>query len=322
MRVLILGAAGFLGSRLCTRLAAEGRLADRPIDELVLFDLRPAQAPAQVTCKLTVAHGDLRERCVLDGLFGQPVDAIFHLAATLTLDAETDFRRGLETNVLALVDLLERCRAQPLTTMLLFASSISTFGGTLPAVVDDDVFQAPTTSYGAHKVIAEQLLADYSRHGFVDGRALRLPIVLTHPGPASGSVSDQVACLIREPLRGRRTTCRMGPDSRLVVSSVDNVVESFLRLASIPAGALQGMRIMNLPGLTVTPARIVHAVARHLPPGSDDLVDWRPDPAVQRIIDGWPTGFTSRHALSLGFAPDASVDALVGAFLASDSGRA
>lgn len=320
IRIIILGAGGFIGSRLAASLATQGALGYLPIAELVLFDRSPLPLRRGAGCLVTSSHGDLRDAGVLDALFAEPVDVIFHLAATLTLDAEADFRRGLETNVLAFVELLERCRAQTQTRgrapMLLFASSISTFGGVLPDVVGDDVFQAPTTSYGTHKVIAEQLLVDYSRHGFVDGRALRLPIILTHPGPASGSVSDQVASLIREPLRGGRANCRMRANSQLVVASVDNVVASFIRLALLEIKAMEKVRTLNLPGLVVTPADIVRAVGQKL--GGEHFVDWLPDTQVQQIIDGWPQDFTSQRALALGFTRDDSVHALVDAFLASE----
>lgn len=321
MRVLILGAGGFLGGRLAAKLAADGHIGGQRIEELVLFDVRPVRLPGEAACKLVQVNGDLRDGAVLDALFARGPDIVFHLAATLTVDAETDFRRGLDTNVLGLIELLERCRRQTAAPMLLFASSIATFGGRLPPVVGDDVFQSPTTSYGTHKAIAELLLADYSRHGFVDGRALRLPIVVTHPGPANGSISDQVASLIREPLRRERTTCRMAPGSRMVVASVDKVVDGLLRLAALQAQALPAGRTMNLPGLTVTPAEIVQAVSRRSPAGAAGLVDWQADPQVQQIIEGWPKAFTSEHALALGFTPDASVDALVASFLASE-GRA
>lgn len=318
MRVLILGAGGFLGTRLAAHLARTAQLAGRTVDELVLFDLRATPVPRDAACPVTVLHGDLRDGTALDALFATRVDAVLHLAATLTIDAESDFRRGLETNVQAFIALLERCRRQPSAPLLLFASSIATFGGRLPAVVGDEVFQAPTTSYGTHKAIAELLLADYSRHGFVDGRALRLPVVLTHPGPASGSISDQVAALIREPLRGQRTVCRMAPDSRVVTACIDTVVAGFVRLAALPASALGDGRTMNLPGLAVTPAEIVQAVARHLPAGQIEPVDWAPDARVQQIVDGWPQAFTSARALTLGFTPDASADALVESFLAQE----
>lgn len=322
MRVLILGAGGFLGARLARRLASDARLGTQPIDELVLSDLRPVPAPADAACKIVTVHGDLRDSALLDSLFARPPDAIFHLAATLTVDAETDFRRGLETNLLSLIELLERCRVQPAAPLLLFASSIATFGGTLPPVVGDEVRQAPSTSYGTHKAVTELLLADYSRHGFVDGRALRLPIVVTHPGPPSGSISDQVASLVREPLRGQRTTCRMAPDSALALASVDKVVEGFLRLAALPAEAIAGHCTMNLPGLSVTPAQLVEAVSRRLSGGIGDRVAWQPDAQVQRIVDGWPAGFSSERALALGFRPDDSADALVAAFLAHEGGLA
>lgn len=318
MRVLILGAGGFLGSRLVARVVAEGQVAGQPVTELVLFDMRPMRQVHSANCRITQVHGDLREARVLDGLFSQPVDAVFHLAATLTLDAEMDHRRGLETNVLSLIELLERCRAQARAPMLLFASSISTFGGDLPAVVGDDVFQAPATSYGTHKVLAELLLADYSRHGFVDGRALRLPIVVTHPGPASGSISDQVSALIREPARGLAVTCRMAPDSRMAVASVDTVVNSFQHLASLPEAAIRSARILNLPGLTVTPAELAQAVGRRFGTAAGALVTWQVDPLVQHIIQGWPQVFTSQRAVALGIKPDPSVDALVHAFIESE----
>jgi len=318
MKVVILGAAGFLGTRLAARLAAEGCVRERRIDDLVLFDSREPGFPRQATCKVSTIRGDIRDQSVLDRLFSCPVDMMFHLAAALTLDAETDFRRGLETNVLAFIELLERCRALPGRTMVLFASSISTFGERAPAHVTDDVFQTPTTSYGTHKVIAEQLIADYSRHGFIDGRALRLPIVLTHPGPATGSISDQVAALIREPLRGRAATCRIAPESRVVIASVDNVVTSFLRLASLPAEVMREFRTMNLPGLSVTAHDIVQAVVRRLPGGAPGRIEWKADAKVQRIIDAWPEAFSSERAHALGFTSDRSADHIVAAFLSAE----
>ena len=53
-----------------------------------------------------------------------------------------------------------------------------------PRVVADDTLPAPQTSYGTQKLICEHLVADYTRKGYIDGRAARLMTVTVRPGQA------------------------------------------------------------------------------------------------------------------------------------------
>jgi len=312
-----LGAAGFVGSRLVRELL---RRADMPgasgVVQIVASDLHPPRQPWShaARAELQFVAGNVLDPALFDTLFARPFDAVFHLAASLTFDAETDFEQGMAVNVHALMRLLEHCRAQAVAPKFLFASSISSFGGVLPDVVDDFVFQTPQTSYGTHKAVAEQLINDYSRRGFIDGRVLRLPIVLTHPGPPSASVSDRIAALIREPLAGRDTVCPLAPDTRFAVASVDKVVESLLALRDVPAGVFGASRALNLPALTATPAQLVEAAVRRAPAGAG-RVSWQQDQQMQRVVDGWPGVFTSALARELGIAGDQSADEIVAAYL-------
>lgn len=313
MRILVLGAAGFIGSRLLQALS--GFMPDASI---VASDLRMPIAPDGVRGMPNVEFvgGDMLAPGLIPSLFKQPFDAVFHLAAALTIDAETAFERGMDINVHAFIRLLEACRLQNGTARFIFASSVSTFGGDLPAIVDDHVHQNPQTSYGTHKLIGEQLINDYSRRGFLDGRSLRLPIVLTHPGPPSASVSDRIASLIRDPFDGKRVCCPICPDTPLAVISVDKVIAAMLRLLDVEAHALQHTRAMNMPALTVTPLQIADAVARRLPPHSPDWVEWKEDAAIQRVVESWPSRFTSGRAIALGLESDASIDDIISAYLA------
>ncbi len=322
MRVLVLGAAGFIGGNLvkalCTRksLALRGQDA-QPIAELALADSRPVPpvgVPSGIAIR--IEQGDVRDGAFLDRLFAEEFDCVFHLAATLTLDAESDFAHGLDVNLLSLIRLLERCRLQQSVPLFGFASSISTFGGPLPEVVDDGLAQTPETSYGCHKAVAELLIADYSRRGFIDGRALRLPIVLVHPGPGSASVSDRIASLIREPLNGRTAVCPLDPRTRFPVASARSVVKAMLAMLALPTDAFGATRALNLPSLSVTPAAIEAAVLRAGDAGKGvGTIEWQADPQVQRIVQAWPRGFTSARALELGIEGDPSLDAIVAAYV-------
>lgn len=320
MKVLILGAAGFIGSHLARALTQRGelRLPDgslRRIDELVLADNRPASHPPAPVAGIAIrtVQGNICDTQFIEQIFTEDVDAVFHLAATLTLDAEMDFAHGLEVNVHALMRLLEQCRRQSRAPAFVFASSISTYGGSLPDTVDDHVAQTPQTSYGTHKAIAELLINDYSRRGFIDGRVLRLPVVLTHPGPPSASVSDRIAALIREPLNGRDAVCQLEPHTRFPVASARRVADSLIALHDLPATAFGATRAMNLPSLTVTPLEIEAAVKRCAVIGMG-RIGWQPDRQMQGIVEGWPRAFTSERALQLGIAGDRSIDDIVAAY--------
>lgn len=320
MRVIITGAAGFIGRKLTAAIIRQGQLmgptqAPAPISELLLADHVDFDAPSTGTGTIAIRKviGDLRDTRYRRQLFEGGVGSLFHLAASLTTEAERDIALGIETNVLSLLGLLELCRTQKAAPRFVFASSIATFGGRLPGIVDDTTAQTPQTSYGAHKVIAEQLIADHSRHGLLDGRCLRLPIVVIRP-KAARSVSDSVAAILREPLNGEDVDCPFRPDTALPIVSVQAVVRALLKLHDLPNQALGAFRAFNLPALSVTAAEMA-AAARAYPARQPGKVNWQPDAQMQRIVDGWPAHFDSVLARRLGILPDANLSEIIDAYL-------
>ena len=290
-RILITGAAGFLGRRLARVLLAQ------PGRSLTLVDRVALDHPAALA-------GDLTDPAFIDRLAAERFDSVFHLAASLTLEAEQDPAAAYTVNVEPLRRLIDRSPG----TKIVFTSSIAVFGGVLPDVVDDAVRAAPTTTYGAHKAINELLLADASRRGCIDGRTLRLPIVLTRPGAPTPAVSDRVAAILREPLAGADTACPLLPGTRIPVASAGAVAAALVRLHDLPGELLPGSRAMNLPSLTVSVAEMIAAVERRGAAGRIALVH---DQALQAIVDGWPRQFASAAATRLGLHADADLDALI-----------
>lgn len=313
MKVLVTGAAGFIGRHLVRALLDEGTLRDVPIAELVLADVVPARAADP---RVTVAVGNTGDAAFLDALFGGTgFDAVFHLAALLTGEAEADVGRGLAANVEGLLALLARCRAQAVPPRLVFASSIAAFGGALPKVVEDDSPRLPQTSYGTHKVIAELLLADHARQHLVDGRALRLPIVLIRPGAPAAAVSDRVAAILREPLLGRGVAVPLRPETLLPVASARRAALALRAVHELPAPAFGPGRAMNLPALTVRVADMVEALGRFASGRRLGRVSWVPEPGLQAVVDGWPRRFESAAASRHGIGADADLDEIIHAFL-------
>lgn len=308
------GAAGFVGGRLASELVSRGQLDGQPLTELVLVD-RAFRAPAGDPRVLQVA-GDLRDPAVRAAVFGQRVDGLFHLAATLTAEAERDFDGGQAMNLGGLLELLEDCRRQvgpPLR--LVFASSMAAFGPPFPAVVPDEFPQRPQTSYGVQKAVAELLLDDYTRRGFLDGRALRLPVVLIRPRGAAPALSEFISAVVREPLAGARVTCPFRADTTMPVASVGAVARGLIAVYEAPHAALGAVRTLNLPALTVTFEDMLAALERRAGPGVRGLVDWQPDERLQGLIGAMPQGFTSARALAAGIRPEPAFDAVLEDFV-------
>jgi nucleoside-diphosphate-sugar epimerase len=321
MRVLVTGAGGFVGRRLVSALLNEPALARgggdaEQIGELILTDRSDAALNAfAADPRVRIEIGDFCRPEFRRALFAKRIDSIFHLATTLTTDAEADFAHGLQVNLLGVIDLLEDCRSGAHRPRFIFPSSIAAFGGPLPDRVDDKISQTPQTSYGTAKAISELLINDYSRHGFIDGRVLRLPVVLIRPGAPNPSISDRVASIVREPLHGLDIICPLCPETKIPVGSVRCIAAALIRLHEVPADRFGHTRAMNLPSLTVSVAEMVDAVEGFDYPGPRGKVSWKRDDQIQAIVDGWPNSFVSDEASRLGIRSDASFTDILRAYV-------
>jgi len=228
--------------------------------------------------------------------------------------AEADFDLGMRVNLDGTRHVLEACRRLRKPPRLVFGSSAAVYGGALPATIDDATPLYPQTSYGAQKACGEVLVSDYSRKGFVDGRALRFPTIVVRPEP-NLAASTFASTIVREPLLGRATVCPVREDSALPLMSVRRLLDCIELAHEAPAEAFGTHRALLLPALSVSVRETIAAVARIGGEEAAERIAMRPDPAIQRIVDTWPRAVRAERAERMGMRADASIDAILASFV-------
>ena len=323
MKVVVTGGAGFLGTRLARRLLQRGTLRDgegraHTIERLVLVDVTspPSLEDARVSC----VTGDISDRRVLDRVVDSSTTSVFHLAAIVSGMAEADFDLGMRINVDATRHLLEACRACGTRPTVVFTSSVAVFGGELPERISETTALNPQTSYGIEKAIGELLLADYTRKGFIDGRALRLPTISVRPGRPNAAASSFASGIIREPLNGEDGICPVGPDARMWLASPHTAIESLIAAHELRVGCAGELPVDQRRRHFCDgwrDGRVARASRRCLTP--PERVRWQPDPRIEGMVRGWPGAGDNSRALALGFPVDENIDALIRQYMQENS---
>jgi len=290
-----------IGRKLAERLRSVGALAGRPIDDVVLAD---AVEPADVVT-------DLAEPGVAARLVADRPDLIFHLAAVVSGEAETDFDKGYRVNLGGMTSLLEAVRSAAYAPRLVFTSSIAVFGPPLPDVIGDDHAPTPATSYGTQKAVGELLLNDYSRRGFLDGVGIRLPTICVRPGAPNRAASGFFSSIIREPLNGEEAVLPVPETTRHWFASPRAAVDFLVHAAELDSALLGTRRCLTMPGVSATVAEQIDSLRRV---GGEDkvrLIRREPDETIARIVGTWPARFDARRARELGFRAEESFDEIV-----------
>jgi nucleoside-diphosphate-sugar epimerase len=318
MKLLITGGAGFVGARLARTLLAKGTLAGQRIDKLVLADQFAPPADLLGDSRVEARTGPLLEQAAGFGSVG--VDGVFHLASAVSGECELDFDLGLRSNLDSTRALLDGFRKAGSVPRFVFSSSIAVFGPDaavpMPPVVTDTTLPAPQTSYGVQKLICEHLVADYTRKGYVDGRAVRLNTVTVRPGKPNGAASSFFSGIIREPLAGVESVCPVGEDVSHPVASPARTVEGLIAVYEADRASFGGRLAMNLPALNVKVGEMLAALEQVAGTSVRALVRFERDERIAGIVANWPTGGTAQRAAAMGLKPDASFADIIRQYIA------
>jgi D-erythronate 2-dehydrogenase len=329
MKILITGGCGFLGARLARTLLAQGQLSlaggpARAIESITLADRAPPPDDLARDPRVRFAGGDLNEQIAARAIPAPGTDAVFHLAAAVSGECEADIDLGMRSNFDATRALLDACRALGNQPTFVFASSLAVFGNLpgqpLPEPIGDFTLPTPQSSYGIQKFIGEQLVADYSRKGFIRGRSVRLMTVSVRPGRPNGAASSFLSGMIREPLAGEKAACPVAAETSVALSSPARTIEGVIRAAQATDAEWGPLTGVNLPSLRTTVGDMAAALERVAGKAAKDLLDWTPDPAIVRLVKTWPGNVTFERARKLGLQADSDFETVVRDYIRENPG--
>jgi len=303
LRVLIIGAGGFVGRALCARL-----MESPAIEALTLVDQQDFTLPASATVPTFKRIGNFGEPNFCQSMVAD-AQAVVVLAAVLGGAAEANYSRARRTNIDATLTLFEALRNASRPPRIVFASSIAVFGSPLPDLVDDATRPRPTMIYGAQKLMMEVALEHFTRRRWLDGIALRLPGIVARAGADSRLKSAFLNNLFYAVRDGKEIELPVSRDCTTWLMSSAKIAENLEHALHVPRAVLGEPCAMNLPCIQVTIEDLIDALKLRYPDSRAEI-RYQPDPEIEAQFGRYPpleAAIASRH----GFTADDSVEALI-----------
>ena len=289
MRVLVTGAAGFIGRWVVGELLARGHEV-RAVDSLVQGDPGNLDAFAGDPRLEPLHVGDVRDRQACRR-WAEGVDAVAHLAASISVqDSIDDPVETVDNDVMGTLAVLEAARA--VGARVLFMSTCMVYDRAGAAGIAEGHPTKPASPYAASKLAGEALTLSYHH-------AYGLPATVVRPfntyGPFQRSVGEGgvVAIFTRRSLLGEELRIYGdGTQTRDLLYATDCarfVVDALLSDAAVGrvlnAGTGVDVSVNDLAAAVEPDAsRIAHV--EHIHPQSEIAV-LRCDPSLARDVLGW-----------------------------------
>ena len=294
MKVLVTGAAGFVGSHTVEALLARGAQV-RGLDSFDdYYDVRRKRANLEAIGArkdFEFQEGDFRstEVCAraLEG-----VDVVVHLGARPGVRASIeDPRRTYDMNLVGTLTLLEAMRARG-QKRLVFSSTSSVYGGDAPLPFrEEQPSSRPLSPYAASKRACELLIASYVELHGLGAIALRLFTVYGPRGRPDMSVGRFVEAALAGravPLHGDGSVTRdftyVDDIVRGVAAAAEKVAPGDLHLTNL--GGSERSSIRDMIGFVEKHTGQTLKIERRPPAPGDAPTTWASVERAERLL-GW-----------------------------------
>lgn len=278
--ILVIGATGQIGSELTMEL--RGRYGNSHVIAGYIKGSEPKGGLKESgpSALADVTDADAIAKVVRD----YRIDAIYNLAALLSVVAERNPRLAWKIGVDGLWNVLEVAREYHCSVFT--PSSIGSFGLSTPHVMTpQDTIQRPGTIYGVSKVTTE-LLSDYyfMKYG-VDTRSVRYPGIISYVTPPGGGTTDYAVDIYYYAVRGEKFICPIKEGTLMDMIYMPDALHASIMLMEADPAKLVHRNAFNLASMSFAPETIYEAIKKQMPQFE---MEYQVDPLKQHIAESWP----------------------------------
>jgi len=300
-KILVIGAAGQLGSELTRSLADQfGE------DQVIATDLRATAFEQFPFCRFEVL--DVMDKDALGALvMKEKVTQIYHLAAVLSATGERNPQFAWQLNMNSLLHVLDLAKECGLDKIY-WPSSIAVFGPSTPKVNTPQYCEKdPNTVYGISKLAGEGWCKYYFEKYGVDVRSLRYPGLIGYKSLPGGGTTDYAVGIYHKAIAKQPFTCFLREDTYLPMMYMPDAIKATLDLMNAPKEAVKIRSSYNLAGMSFSPKEIFASIKKEVPNFEINYkVDFR-----QSIADSWPDSIDDKNARAdWGWKPSYDLDSM------------
>ena len=268
--VVVTGVAGFIGSRVAARMAAEGF-------EVVGVDDLSSGKQSNVPSSIDFIQGNLADTQTISKL-PKYAELVLHLAGQSSGEMSFDDPvADLEKNTISTLNLI-RYGIDINASKLVYASSMSVYGNVPDAPISEDEHVAPLSCYGVGKLAAENYLTVFCKQ--LPSVSLRMFNVYGAGQDMTNLRQGMVSIYLAQALTSKHIVVKGSLERFRDFIYIDDVVESWFRAATIES--VVGNIINIGTGVRTTVAQVLDAVKAQVVGVTVEVTD--PTPGDQNGI--------------------------------------
>jgi len=268
--VVVTGVAGFIGSRVAARMAAEG------FTVIGVDDLSSGKQ-SNVPSSIDFIQGNLADTQTISKL-PKAAELVLHLAGQSSGEMSFDDPvADLEKNTISTLNLI-RYGIGANTSKFVYASSMSVYGNVPDAPIGEDEHVAPLSCYGVGKLAAENYLNVFCKQ--LSSVSLRMFNVYGPGQDMTNLRQGMVSIYLAQALTNKHIVVKGSLERFRDFIYIDDVVEMWFRAATF-AGVV-GNTINIGTGVRTTVAQVLEAVRANVVGTTVEVTD--PTPGDQNGI--------------------------------------